>query len=159
MGRAVLGVIVLLRAGVAAVARVAVAAASLSAGTIRATPKEAIIGDARTADVVGRLGGDLEIEALVVEEDPDRGARLGRVEGFDLNAHLLFTEQELVHHYHLAEDSGHVPNDPLRASDVREATNEDPCRAVATALGPWTDSEISTTSLLRSMVMSLLRVP
>ena len=40
---------------------------------------KAIVDDEGTADVVGRLGVDLEVESLVVEEDPGGGAKLGGV--------------------------------------------------------------------------------
>ena len=65
-----------------------VAAVVVSTGP-RVVTRGADIEEAGTPNVVGRLGGDPEVEALVVEEDPDRGVQLGGVETLDLDPHLL----------------------------------------------------------------------
>ncbi|KAE8812738.1 hypothetical protein D1007_10230 [Hordeum vulgare] len=86
--------------------------------THRAATKVAVIRVARATHMVGRLGGDAEIETLIVEEDANHGPRLGYVEGFHLDPNLLLlSERELVHDHHLAEDLGHVPDHPFRAGE------------------------------------------
>ena len=88
--------------------------------------RRAIIEEAGAADVVGRLGGDPEVKALVVEDHSHGGTELGGVQALDLNLDLLlFAEGELVNHHHLAQDPGHLENDRLRTSNVWESGHKD----------------------------------
>lgn len=76
-GTVLILLIVVLRAGVVAMAGATVTATVPHAPTSGAAPQEAVVGDAGATNVVGRLGRDPEVETLVVEEDPDRGTELG----------------------------------------------------------------------------------
>ena len=138
-----------------------VSVAVVVAGTspICAAPQEDVV-DAGAANVVGRLMGDAEVEALVVEEHSDGGMELGGVERFDLNPDLLL----------LAEDNLSTTTTLPKIRDIwrmtgldramsgRPSTRIQAVSRTATARESRTGTEMSTTSLLRARVMSPLRV-
>ena len=112
--------LLLIRAGGAAV----VAAMVIPTGV---TSRRAVIGEAWAAHVVGVIRSNPQVEALVVEEDPDGGTKSVGVQALDLDPDLLLlAEGPLVNHHHPAQDPGHLADDGLRPSDVWEAGHKDP---------------------------------